>query len=120
MLGEGIGSLDLDYCIGVTGALAPWAQEFVDEHREDALLIEVSQSGRRREGARGAVGWKGTRRTRAATSLSPGIPAHARSASNDTWRETPACGTVQYTRCVLGATHHTTHSYAPQWKGSER
>lgn len=46
VLGEGVGCLDLDYCIGLSGALAPWARELVDAHRADALLIEVSQSGR--------------------------------------------------------------------------
>lgn len=46
VLGEGVGCLDLDYYIGLSGALAPWAQELVDAHRAEALLIEVSQSGR--------------------------------------------------------------------------
>lgn len=46
VLGNGIGCIDLDHCIDGRGALADWAREIVDEHREDALLIEVSQSGR--------------------------------------------------------------------------
>lgn len=45
VLGNGIGCIDLDHCIDDGGQVAGWAQQIVDEHRADALLIEVSQSG---------------------------------------------------------------------------
>lgn len=44
VLGNGIGCLDLDQCL-VGGVLAGWAREVVEEHKEAALLIEVSPSG---------------------------------------------------------------------------
>ena len=44
VLGDGIGCLDLDQCL-VDGVLVGWAREVVEEHKEAALLIEVSPSG---------------------------------------------------------------------------
>lgn len=44
VLGNGIGCLDLDQCL-VDGVFAGWAREVVEEHKEAALLIEVSPSG---------------------------------------------------------------------------
>lgn len=45
VLGAGIGCIDLDGCI-VDGVLEPWALEVLAEHEADAILVEVSQSGR--------------------------------------------------------------------------
>ena len=44
VLGAGIGCLDLDKCL-VDGVLADWARKVVEEHMDEALLIEVSPSG---------------------------------------------------------------------------
>lgn len=44
VLGDGIGCIDLDHCIR-GGKVAPWAQQIIDTHRKDALLIERSMSG---------------------------------------------------------------------------
>lgn len=45
VLGEGIGCIDIDHCIDAAGRLAPWAQSIVDDHRDEALLVEISRSG---------------------------------------------------------------------------
>lgn len=45
VLGNGVGCLDLDHCLDDDGQLENWAQELVDAHRAEALLIEVSRSG---------------------------------------------------------------------------
>lgn len=45
VLGEGVGCIDIDHCIDASGNLEQWAQSVVDEHRDDALLVEVSRSG---------------------------------------------------------------------------
>lgn len=44
VLGGGMGCIDLDKCID-GGKIAPWAKAIVDEHRNDAVLIEKSMSG---------------------------------------------------------------------------
>ena|SRR5690625_1055631 len=44
VLGDGLGCIDLDHCF-VGGKLAAWAKAIVDEHRNDAVLIEKSMSG---------------------------------------------------------------------------
>ena len=44
VLGGGLGCIDLDKCID-GGRLAPWAREIVDQHRDEAYLIERSMSG---------------------------------------------------------------------------
>ena len=44
VLGDGLGCIDLDHAY-VGGRLAPWAREIVDEHRNEAVLIERSMSG---------------------------------------------------------------------------
>ena len=44
VLGDGLGCIDLDHCF-VGGKLAAWAQAIVDEHRNDAVLVEKSMSG---------------------------------------------------------------------------
>ena len=44
VLGDGLGCIDLDHCF-VGGKLAAWAQAIVDEHRDEAYLIERSMSG---------------------------------------------------------------------------
>lgn len=44
VLGAGIGCIDLDHCLE-GGKLADWAREVLDEHAQDALLVEVSPSG---------------------------------------------------------------------------
>lgn len=44
VLGDGIGCIDLDHCIE-RGRVVAWAQEVIDEHRGDALMIERSRSG---------------------------------------------------------------------------
>lgn len=45
VLGEGLGCIDLDDCIA-GGVIASWAQEIIDEHRSEALLVERSVSGK--------------------------------------------------------------------------
>lgn len=44
VLGGGLGAIDLDHCID-GGEVAPWAQGIIAQHREDAILIELSPSG---------------------------------------------------------------------------
>lgn len=44
VLGDGLGCIDLDHCI-TDGRLAPWAKQVVDQHRDEAYLIERSMSG---------------------------------------------------------------------------
>lgn len=44
VLGAGVGCIDLDDCF-VGGVLAGWAREVVEEHRDTAVLVEVSPSG---------------------------------------------------------------------------
>lgn len=46
MLGDGLGCTDLDDAIRDDGTLTPVAAQIVAEHRAEALLIEVSMSGR--------------------------------------------------------------------------
>ena len=45
VLGDGLGCIDLDDAI-VDGVLAPWAAGIVAQHRDEAVLVEVSPSGR--------------------------------------------------------------------------
>lgn len=45
VLGNGIGCIDLDDCID-DGRIAPWAEQFIAEHKQSAILIERSLSGR--------------------------------------------------------------------------
>ena len=44
VLGGGLGCIDLDKCID-GGKIAPWAKAIVDQHRDEAYLIERSVSG---------------------------------------------------------------------------
>ena len=44
VLGGGLGCIDLDNCIA-DGRIAPWAQAIIDEHRNEAVLVERSMSG---------------------------------------------------------------------------
>lgn len=44
VLGDGLGCVDLDHCLEGR-KVAPWAQEIIDQHRSEAVLIERSMSG---------------------------------------------------------------------------
>ncbi|MDY5151349.1 DNA primase [Actinotignum urinale] len=44
VLGEGIGCIDLDDCLDGR-RLAGWAKEIINNHRDKAVLVEVSPSG---------------------------------------------------------------------------
>ena len=44
VLGDGLGCIDLDHCF-VGGKLATWAKAIVDQHRDEAYLVERSMSG---------------------------------------------------------------------------
>lgn len=44
VLGDGLGCVDLDDCLDGR-RVAPWAKEIIDQHRDDAVLIERSMSG---------------------------------------------------------------------------
>ena len=44
VLGDGLGCIDLDDCIS-DGKVAPWAQDVIDQNRDEAFLVERSVSG---------------------------------------------------------------------------
>lgn len=46
VLGNGVGCIDLDHCLNEAGIPAGWARAVLEEHRAEAVWVEISPSGR--------------------------------------------------------------------------